>query len=120
MSVDTAIPWIDVDADTGSFVSALLKAPAGTQVEGASEYLSARDYMKLWTEHLGVHIEFAQASAEEFIGEDPTGLKRMYTEAFLFTEDFGYFGGDPAVKSADQVRVFPLKSATVVADAVTL
>ncbi|KAK7880869.1 hypothetical protein LTR80_012428, partial [Exophiala xenobiotica] len=33
-------PWIDVDRDTGAFVNALLEAPGGTQVVGASEYLN--------------------------------------------------------------------------------
>ena len=103
MDADVVIPWIDVSRDTGAFVKALIDAPAGLQVVGASEYLSARQWLQLWSAHTGIKAAYELTTLEEFSGHDPTGLMREVGELLMYIEEFGFDGGDPNILTADQV-----------------
>lgn len=96
--------WIDVVGDNGAFVSALLKGPASTNVVGASEYLSANQWLELWSAHTGIPTGFKRSSAEEYANNDPVGLMQELFESFQFMEEYGSGGGNPSVWSPDEVR----------------
>lgn len=98
-----SLPWIDVANDTGAIVAALLKAPGGTNVVGASEYLSMRDWLQLWASHIDVEARYRYIPLEEFCRDDPDGGKREIAEVLHFFEEFGYTGDNPDVVTPDKV-----------------
>jgi hypothetical protein len=104
---DTLMPWIDVEKDLGSYVSALLKAPGGTQVLAFSQWLSQKEYAALLSAHTGVEIRFQQVPEEMVLKNDPTGFKKEQVDAVKFIEEFGFTGGDSEVLMPEQVsRMF--------------
>ncbi|TKA76835.1 hypothetical protein B0A55_04631 [Friedmanniomyces simplex] len=98
------LPWIDVERDTGAFVKALLDAPGGTQVVGASEYLDSPEYVKLLCDHLGVTGTYAEVPWNGTVQDDPTGFKLEIAQVYAYVNEFGYDGGDPEVMTADELE----------------
>ncbi|KAK0865502.1 hypothetical protein LTS02_005304 [Friedmanniomyces endolithicus] len=97
-------PWIDVERDTGAFVKALLDAPGGTQVVGASEYLNGSEYFKLLCDHLGAKGTYTEVPFDSMVSDDPTGFKLEIAQVYAFVNEFGYDGGDPEVVTADELE----------------
>ena len=94
-----------MERDTGAFVHALVKAPAGTHVLGVSEWLGTGRYLEILFDHLGVKGQFQDISFETAVQDDPLGLKLQFAEGFRCAEEFGYTGGDPEVVSPDEVGI---------------
>lgn len=103
MSQDTPLPWIDVPRDTGAFVAAFLKAPAGYLVVGASQYVNLRDWLDVWSSHVGVKARYERMSPEMLTEGDTSGFMGSIVEMFQFLDDFGYAGGDPNALTPDSV-----------------
>ena len=101
---DAVTPWIEVDRDGGALVAALLKAPAGTQLNGVSEFLSNKQWLNIWASHLGVQAQYQQIPFDEFIENDPVGIQRQLAETMAFVEEFGITGGDPSVVTPDELE----------------
>ncbi|KAK5697444.1 hypothetical protein LTR97_007582 [Elasticomyces elasticus] len=92
-SGDVLYPHADVDADLGSWVSALFQAEAGVTLVGASEMLTWKDWLKLWADRNGVQARYRQA----VISESATGIKKAVQEEFQFVDEYGLAGGNPGV-----------------------
>ncbi|KAK5111523.1 hypothetical protein LTR62_004818 [Meristemomyces frigidus] len=98
MPADLMIPWLDVEKDLGSFVAALFRAPAPTQVLCVSEWLSERQWLGQWTRATGIPSRLEpELSLHDHVDHDPTGLSRQFSETMKYIEDFGYTCGDPDV-----------------------
>ena len=102
-SAHRQVPWIDVAKDTGAFVSALIKAPAGTHVVGASEELSLQQWLDIWSSQIGVSARLERMDRNLVVQNDPTGIMEEMMESFEFMEEHPFDGGDPDVLSPDEV-----------------
>lgn len=98
------MPFVDPQADTGELVKALvLDLPIGTHVLAASEFLTLPEWTEMWAKTLGVKAIYEHVSPEVFFHGLPDEVEKEFTEVFTYTDEFGYTGGDPAVKTAEQV-----------------
>ncbi|KAK3624617.1 hypothetical protein LTR56_014379 [Elasticomyces elasticus] len=104
VSGDEPVPIIDIDRDTGAFVHALLAAPGGIQVTGASEFLPFKTYLQLLCDHLGTSGTFETIPFDGTVKDDPTGWKLELVQVYAFIKEFGYSGGDPEVLTADDLE----------------
>lgn len=105
-SPDFKMPFVVTREDTGEFVKALvLDLPAGTHLLGASEIMTLPEWTKIWAETLGVKAVFEHVSPAVFFQGVPDEVEKEFTETFTYTDEFGYTGGDPAVKTAEQVSL---------------
>lgn len=96
-------PWIDIAHDLGVIVDALINAPGGINVVGASELLSMKEWLELWASHVGVEAHYEAIPLEVQTANDPTGMKRQMGETMSFVEDFGYNGENPDILTPDEV-----------------
>ena len=101
--LDTQMPYIDVERDTGSFVKALIDAPAPTQVLALSKWATPREWLALWTQVTGVATRIERAAAAEFEGDDPTGFMRSVFETGQFVGEFGFTGSDEKISMPEDV-----------------
>ncbi|KAK4951301.1 hypothetical protein LTR10_010274 [Elasticomyces elasticus] len=92
-SGDVPYPHVDVDADLGSWVSALFQAEAGITLVGASEMLTWKEWLQLWAGRNGVQARYRQA----LIDESATGIMKAVQEEFQFVDEYGLAGGNPKV-----------------------
>ena len=97
------MPWIDVEKDVGAFVKALIDAPAPTQVLAISEWMTCKEWLKIWSASTGVKSRFEEAQAGDHPSDDPTGLKLEFLQTSQFLVDFGFTGGDPDVLMPEDV-----------------
>jgi hypothetical protein len=101
--VDTPMPYIDVEKDTGSYVHALIKAPAPTQVLAVSEWATAQQWLKKWSKVTGVASRAERVDLDQFKADDPTGLMGMMIETSGFIEELGFAGGDKRILMPEEV-----------------
>ena len=82
--VETPMPYIDVEKDTGSYIHALIKAPAPTQVLAVSEWATVHQWLEQWSEATGVASRAERVDFDQFRGDDPTGFMGMMIETSGF------------------------------------
>jgi hypothetical protein len=97
------MPYIDVEKDTGSYVHALIKAPAPTQVLAVSEWATAQQWLEKWSEATGVASRAERVDLEQFKADDPTGFMGMMIETSGFIEELGFAGGDKRILMPEEV-----------------
>jgi hypothetical protein len=97
------MPYIDVEKDTGSYVHALIKAPAPTQVLAVSEWATPQQWLEKWSQATGVASRIERAGLEQFKGDDPTGFMGMMIETSGFIEELGFAGGDKRILMPEEV-----------------
>lgn len=97
------MPYIDVEKDTGSYIHALVKAPAPTQVLAVGEWATPPQWLKQWSEATGVAGRIERADLEQLKGDDPTGSMGMMIEMSGFIEEFGFAGGDKRILMPEEV-----------------
>jgi hypothetical protein len=97
------MPFVVTHQDTGEFVKALVDLPAKTHILGVSQHMTWPAWTELWGRVNGVKATFQQVSDEEYFQGVPPPLKQELAETFAYVEEFGYTGGDPDVKTAEQV-----------------
>lgn len=105
MAGDVPVPIADVEADAGRWVEALFQAPAGIKLVGASEDMTWKQWLDVWSEHNQVATRYRELPPEDF----PPELKAItepMVQVFKFVEEFGYTGGDPEALRIDDVS-FP-------------
>jgi len=102
-SVVTPMPYIDVDKDAGSYIHALIKAPAPTQVLAVSEWATAQQWLEQWSQATGVASRAEQADLDQFKGDDPTGFMKMMLETSGFIDELGFAGGDKRILMPEEV-----------------
>ena len=98
------MPYIDVGRDTGSFVKALIDAPAPKQVLALSKWATPNEWLALWSQVTGVTARVEQADAKEFESNDPTGFMRSILETGQFVAEFGFTGSDENILMPEDVR----------------
>ncbi|KAK3669209.1 hypothetical protein LTR78_010906 [Recurvomyces mirabilis] len=102
---DLPLPWVDVQRDLGSFVEALIRTSAPTQVFVVSEWLSGQQWLDQWTKVTGVQARYeAGMSLHERVDKDPTGLSLHFSQTMRYIEDFGYTCGDPSVLMPEELE----------------
>jgi hypothetical protein len=101
---DVVLPYVDIERDLGTFVKVLVEdLPAGKELLGVSEMMTAARWMEIWGETMGVKTDFKRVSHDEFFAGTPVELKEEMADAFDYLEEFGYTGGDPNVLMPDQL-----------------
>ncbi|KAF2159016.1 hypothetical protein M409DRAFT_38017 [Zasmidium cellare ATCC 36951] len=104
-SPDFAMPFIVASKDTGPYVKALVGLPPGQNIFAVSEYMKLPDWVRQWGDVLGVKAKYQQVSDDEFFEGAPPAFKQEFVDNFHYVEDFGYTGGDPDIKTLDQIGV---------------
>lgn len=94
---------VDPSQDTGLFVQALVDAPAGSQMLGYSKRATHGDLWRAWARIYEVKLKI-QDHAFDF-GEMPDFLQQEFNEALAYTIKYGFAGGDPEVKSPEELGV---------------
>ncbi|GAB7324559.1 hypothetical protein MBLNU13_g08459t1 [Cladosporium sp. NU13] len=102
--IDVPMPYIDIEKDTGSYVHALIKAPAPTQVLAVSEWATPRQWLEKWSQATSVASRIERAGPEQFKGDDPTGFMGMMIETSGFIEELGFAGGDRRILMPEELE----------------
>ena len=95
-SPKTQFPLIDAVGDTGKFVGAILAQPdkyEGKTFSAATALYTWEDIIAAMSKSSGKKIVYKRISAEEFKAGIPF-MPEVFTEAFSYGEEFGYFGPD--------------------------
>ena len=99
---DTKFPLIDVEADTGKFVGAILADPDAFEgkVLSAATYLrSHAEVAEMMTRATGKTVKYVQIPRETMEGFMPTPtMAKGLCDMFLWMQDFGYYGEGTAEK----------------------
>ncbi|KAK6415244.1 hypothetical protein LTR95_017618 [Oleoguttula sp. CCFEE 5521] len=97
LAADTLLPWIDIEADLGSYVTALIAAPrAPIEVLGVSEWLSGVQWLELWSKHTSVPTRY-EASDGIHKAVEPTGIAEQMSQTMRFMDEFGMKVQEPGV-----------------------
>ncbi|EHK96064.1 hypothetical protein M7I_8245 [Glarea lozoyensis 74030] len=100
---DQMYPFVVAHRDTGAFVKALVDAPPGLNLMGASQFMTWPEWTKTWGDVLGVKAEFKTVPAEEFVEGVPKPLAQELSDTYLYLEEFGFDGGDSSVVAPEQL-----------------
>ncbi len=117
-SPDTPEPYVDPPSDTGKFVEALEKLGGGKKLFGVSDMRTCAEFMRVWSENVGVRGRFQEVSRDEFIMEVANvheGLAKEVADSRGFNADFGWLGGEEDVLMPKDVS-HPLMRCSVLAD----
>ena len=100
----TQLPLIDIVADTGKYIGAILTSPE----EYSGKVLSAATYLKTFeevaevmTKVSGKTIKYMQVPREKmegFMKDAGPGVGKGLCDMFLWMQEYGYYGGDTAGK----------------------
>ncbi|KAH8169126.1 nmrA-like family protein [Sarocladium implicatum] len=92
-----------VPTDAGKFVKELVTLPPGKTLIAFGDRLHWAEYVKLWSQVTGIPATFEKVTVEEHAALAPWGFGEEIGEMFAYAMDFGYDGGDPSVKSAEEL-----------------
>ena len=110
---DRTLPYVDPEKDTGTFVKALMEAPAGTTLLGQSDPMNVKQWAEAWGKANGVDCRFEAMSVEKFKEVAPPVLFGEIVASCLYTTKYGWAGGDPSVVEPKHLGVGKEKLATV-------
>ncbi|OAK94116.1 putative nucleoside-diphosphate-sugar epimerase [Phaeosphaeriaceae sp. SRC1lsM3a] len=99
---DAKFPLIDIKADTGKFVKAIIKkrdSVLGARILGAQGYYTPTEIMDQLAEVTGKKTAFVQIDSKMYMGFLPEFMAEEMLENHLFIEDPGYYGGEGLEKS---------------------
>jgi hypothetical protein len=103
------LPYVNPPNDTGHFVRALVlssKAPAGSAMLGTCEPMTNEEFCALWGKVNGVECRFEVLGYDDAIKAGmPEWMALEVSESGTYTTKFGWAGGDPAVKSPQELGV---------------
>ncbi|KAF3019224.1 hypothetical protein E8E14_000587 [Neopestalotiopsis sp. 37M] len=99
------IPFVVARRDTGAFVKALVDAPAGTHLLGASEIMTWPAWMEIWGRVHGVGASFREVPQAEFFEGVPEPFRTELWDSHAYFEKFGHTGGDPKVVTPAQLGI---------------
>ncbi|KAL1795435.1 hypothetical protein ACET3X_005659 [Alternaria dauci] len=94
---DRPIAHIDARRDTGEFVKALVKVPAGQNLLGVASTLSWNEYATLWGKIHGVTCRFERLDRKVLEDAIPNGVGEEFAETYEYIAEFGCDGGDLTV-----------------------
>jgi uncharacterized protein YbjT (DUF2867 family) len=94
----TTMPLINAVEDTGKFIGAILASPStyeGKTFVGATALYTMEEIVMIMSKATGKKVVYKQVSTEEFkksLEFLPANLVDIFTEAFVFGEEFEYWG----------------------------
>ncbi|KAJ4206700.1 hypothetical protein NW767_002988 [Fusarium falciforme] len=91
---DVKLPFIAAEEDSGPFVKALLQQPAGVNLIGYREWISAREAADALTRATGLKAEVVTLPKGHFPPGVPEDLKAELEDNFAYFNEFGYEGRD--------------------------
>ena len=97
------LPYLDAGKDTGHFVRGLIRNPPGKHMLGVNMELTQEEFMKIWTETLGVTGSVEEGRMEELTGAMPPPMDEELFDSFSFVREFGWTGGDESVVMPHEV-----------------
>ncbi|KAK4044124.1 hypothetical protein C8A01DRAFT_43053 [Parachaetomium inaequale] len=109
-------PWIDVVADTGRFVGAVLAEPdkfAGKTLYAAGGLYSFEEVVEKLSRHTGKVVQYVAMSEEQFRGDLPPAARDPMTNMFRFIAEYGYFGPETARLVRETAALVPYKLTTL-------
>lgn len=109
-SGNVPLPYV-VPSDAGNFVKALTQVPPGKNLLAFSSLIKYADYVKLWSSITGVPAAFEHSTVETMDKLAPGGFGEEIGEMLAYSQDFGYWGGDPSViypKDVSGASLFPV------------
>ena len=86
---------VAAEEDSGPFVEALLKVPAGKNLFAYRAMMSIEDFAATWSEVLGKEIEVKDMSSmpqPEGMDEETVAFMQEFAETGMFSVEFGYAG----------------------------
>jgi hypothetical protein len=101
-----ALPHLDVNADTGTFVYAVYQMPAGYHYMAEGATCTWPEWIAAWGKASGARATYKQVTSEEMIratDDDEIGLEVAYM--FSYSSDPGYDGGKLLLRSQDLIKV---------------
>ena len=99
------VPFLEVNADTGTYVYAIAQLPPGKSYMAAGTVCSWTEYMRLWSEVTGARGRYQQSTLEQFAkasSDEPSGWE--IGEMFEYMSDPGYDGGDKELLYVEDIR----------------
>ncbi len=104
----TKIPLIDIVADTGSFVSAVLlnlDKTLNKRILGSCGNVEAGQVVRDFEEVTGKKAVFNQVTYDQFHSFLPPAVADELTANFRFIEEPGYYFGEPAGAVEDSIKL---------------
>lgn len=102
VSKESKFPLIDIKADTGKFVKAIIKKRSsvlGARILGAEGYYTATQILDQLSEVTGRKTQFYQADEATYKSFLPEFMAQEMLENHLFIENPGYYNGEGLEKS---------------------
>ena len=100
---DYPAPLVDPSHDTGHFVQALVDAPPGSAMLGYAKGATHGDHWRSWARIHDVKLEIENREFD--FGDMPDFLQREFDESLAYAIKYGFAGGDPNVKSPEELGV---------------
>lgn len=105
---NSKMPFIWTQRDTGILAKSLIDSSPGKTLLGYSQWLTWREFMRIWCETLGLPLSpnpHRSITSEELRNSVVANqLKDQVTECLLYVEEFGWDGGEPGVLHPAEVR----------------
>lgn len=104
VSPTTQFPLIDIVADTGKYVGAILASPEqfdGKTLSAATYLKSLEEVAEVMSQVSGKHVKYVKVPRsvmEGFMEGAGEGVGRGLCDMFLWMEEYGYYGPDTAGK----------------------
>ena len=103
-------PLVAAEEDSGPFVDALLKVPAGKNLLAYRKKMAIGEFAQIWSEVLGKEVEIKDLTKEpppQGLDEETMAFMQEFAETGMFSVEFGYGGEkvDKSVISPDQLEV---------------
>ncbi|QGI96430.1 hypothetical protein CEK26_009499 [Fusarium fujikuroi] len=99
IDLDTKVPLISHDQDSGPFVRALIQNPPGKSVAGYRAWITLREFVQFFSKVTGYKTELLHIPPGEFSFNCKQELRAELQDNFAFANEIGLHGGDdsPAV-----------------------
>lgn len=93
----TQLPLIDIAADTGKFVGAILADPEkyeGKVFTAATKLYTLEETVKIISQKTGKNVSYIQMPEDKFKGFLPPSFADELLMMFIFFRDYGYYGSE--------------------------
>ncbi|KAL9567013.1 hypothetical protein ACKAV7_008782 [Fusarium commune] len=99
LDLDTKVPLISHDQDSGPFVRALIQNPPGKSVVGYRAWITPREFVRIFSKVTGYNTDLLHIPPGEFSFDCKEELRAELQDNFAFANEIGLHGGDnsPAV-----------------------
>ncbi|KIW95287.1 uncharacterized protein Z519_03871 [Cladophialophora bantiana CBS 173.52] len=111
-AVETPLPFIAADEDTGPLVKALLNEPPGTKLMGYRAWMTFGEFVEIWRKILNVKAKVTTIPISDILDKMPgdldSGVRTMLGEGMANMTEFGYkLREDPALTQPYELRHQP-------------